>query len=221
MDREKICNICDSANEPFGTGLVLNKHDVTFFRCPRCGFIQSETPYWLDEAYASAIGSSDIGYVTRNVALARVTRALIALGFDPDKRFVDYGGGYGMFVRLMRDAGYDFWRSDRFCENLFAQGFDVTSQEQENTFELLTAFEVFEHLVDPRAELEQMLKLAPAIFFSTVILPEPAPPIGIVVVLRPRPRPAHRLLHGSLARGACREIRSSSPHEWRISPRFE
>src|ERR1043166_3073640 len=180
MDREKFCNVCESPNELFGTGLVLNKYNVNFFRCPRCGFIQTETPYWLDEAYATPIASSDIGYVSRNVGMARGTRALISLAFDANKRFVDYGGGYGMFVRLMRDAGFDFWRYDRHCENLFAQGFDLnaSSLAKNQTFELLTAFEVFEHLVDPRQELEQMLKLSPTIFFSTLILPDPAPAIG-------------------------------------------
>ncbi|HWY41392.1 MAG TPA: class I SAM-dependent methyltransferase [Chthoniobacterales bacterium] len=180
MDREKFCLICECRNEPFGNGLVLNKYDVRFFRCPACGFIQTETPSWLDEAYSTPIASSDIGYVSRNVGMSRVTRALISLAFDANKRFVDYGGGYGMFVRLMRDAGFDFWRYDRHCENLFAQGFDLdrASLSKEQSFELLTAFEVFEHLVDPKKELEQMVQLAPAVFFSTVILPDPAPAIG-------------------------------------------
>lgn len=180
MERERFCNICESPNELFGTGQILNKYDVRFFRCLRCGFVQTETPYWLEEAYSTAIVTSDIGYVGRNVRMSRVTRALISLAFDPSKRFADYGGGYGMFVRLMRDAGFDFWRYDKHCENLFAQGFDLdgTSAMKPAEFELVTAFEVFEHLVDPRKELEQMLRLSPAIFFSTVILPEPAPALG-------------------------------------------
>jgi hypothetical protein len=180
MEREKFCIICEARNEVFGTGLVLNKYKVSFFRCPDCGFIQTETPYWLEEAYATPIVRSDIGYVSRNVAMARVTRALISVAFDPNQRFVDYGGGYGMFVRLMRDAGFDFYRYDRHCENLFAQGFDLdtASRRKDNNFELLTAFEVFEHLVDPRKELDQMLDLAPAVLFSTVVLPNPAPAIG-------------------------------------------
>jgi methyltransferase family protein len=180
MERERFCNICESPNELFGTGLVLNKYEVKFFRCSSCGFIQTETPYWLEEAYSKAIASSDIGYVGRNVGMARVTRALISLAFDANKRFIDYGGGYGMFVRLMRDAGFDFYRHDLHCENLFAHGFDLEnlSPEEKNKFELLTAFEVFEHLADPLSEVRKTLEFAPAIFFSTVILPEPAPPIG-------------------------------------------
>ncbi len=50
-----------------------------------------------------------------------------------------------MFVRLMRDNGFDFYRSDRQCENLFAKGFEA-SLDVSPSYELLTAFEVFEHL---------------------------------------------------------------------------
>ena len=182
MEREQFCSVCESKSEFFGTGLVLTKYNVKFFRCLRCGFIQTETPYWLGEAYSSPIARSDIGYVGRNVRMARITRALISLAFDRKGKFLDYGGGYGMFVRLMRDAGFDFYRDDRFCENLFAAGFDMSDAQHLLTrprpFELITAFEVFEHLADPIAEITRMLQLAPGIFFSTFVVPEPAPAIG-------------------------------------------
>src|SRR5689334_8705234 len=66
LDREKFCNVCESANDLFGSGLILNKYNVKFFRCSYCGFIQTEAPYWLEEAYSTPIASSDIGYVSRN-----------------------------------------------------------------------------------------------------------------------------------------------------------
>ena len=36
-------------------GLVLRKHDIAYHRRDECDFIQTEEPYWLDEAYSSAI----------------------------------------------------------------------------------------------------------------------------------------------------------------------
>jgi hypothetical protein len=182
MKPEQVCSICGSESELFGTGLVLTKYNVRFFRCVTCGFIQAETPYWLAEAYSSPIARSDIGYISRNIRMARITRALISLAFNRKGKFLDYGGGYGMFVRLMRDAGFDFYRDDRFCKNLFAAGFDISDAQHLLTdlqpFELITAFEVFEHLSDPIAEITRMLQLAPAILFSTFVVPDPAPPIG-------------------------------------------
>jgi hypothetical protein len=175
------CRICSAGTELFGSATVLGKFPVCYFKCSRCGFIQTEEPYWLDEAYNSAITASDIGYVSRNLSQASLTEALIQVFFRPEKRFLDFGGGYGLFVRILRDRGFDYYRYDEFCTNVFATGFDVSgsnlSAEGEG-YDLLTAFEVFEHLERPHHELEKMLALSKNILFSTVLLPGEPPPIG-------------------------------------------
>ena len=65
------CKICGSKVNPFDSATILNKYHIEYFECPHCGFIQTEEPYWLNEAYASAITSSDIGMIQRNFALSR------------------------------------------------------------------------------------------------------------------------------------------------------
>jgi hypothetical protein len=167
------CKICFSTVPFFSSATILKKYTVTYFRCPACGFVQTEEPYWLDEAYAKAITGSDIGLVQRNLQLARMVKVIISLFFDTRGRFIDYAGGYGLFVRLMRDSGFDFRWHDKYCENLFAKGFE--SQPGERAFELVTAFEVFEHLADPLEEISRMCSCAESILFTTLILPEPAP----------------------------------------------
>lgn len=172
------CGICGSPNDRFELASVLKKYDVQYFRCSLCGFVQTELPYWLDEAYQSAITSSDIGYVGRNISQAFTTQAMINAFFSAGSRFVDFGGGYGMFVRLLRDSGFDFYRYDQYCSNLFAVGFDITvGGPGTDKFELLTAFEVFEHLHDPAAELTTMLSLSDSILFSTILIPMDPPPL--------------------------------------------
>jgi len=42
-------------------------------------------------------------------------------------------------------------------------------------YELVSAFEVFEHLVNPLEEIERMLRLSDSILFSTLLVPTPAP----------------------------------------------
>jgi hypothetical protein len=169
-----LCKICRAETDPHACGLVLQKYDVGFFRCRNCGFIQTEEPFWLAESYASAINRTDVGYVGRNVAYSKMVKAVICAMFNPQASFVDFGGGYGMLVRLMRDSGFDFRWQDKHCDNLFAQGFEVL--EDSNTgFELLTAFEVFEHLVDPLGGVEEMLGFADSIMFSTELVPDPVP----------------------------------------------
>jgi 2-polyprenyl-3-methyl-5-hydroxy-6-metoxy-1,4-benzoquinol methylase len=47
-------------------------------------------------------------------------------------------------------------------KNMFAVGFD---DQGDQDYELITAFEVFEHLVDPMTEIENMLKKKVITFF--------------------------------------------------------
>ncbi|QIP12022.1 class I SAM-dependent methyltransferase [Spirosoma aureum] len=133
-------------------------------------FIFTEPPYWLDEAYSSAITKLDIGLIIRNEAMAPIVKSVINKWFDPNGRFIDYGGGYGMLVRMMRDRGFDYYRQDIHCENLYAESFDIVDIPPFKA-EVLTAFEVFEHLIDPVAELEKMLALSDTILFSTMVQP--------------------------------------------------
>ena len=44
-------------------------------------------------------------------------------------------------------------------------------------YDLLTAWEVFEHLADPMAEIEKMLNYSDNIFFSTILLPASPKPL--------------------------------------------
>jgi hypothetical protein len=156
---------------------VLEKHQVQYYVCSHCGFVQTEEPYWLEEAYSEAITRADIGLVGRNVLGSEQVKLLILAFFNDRGKFLDYGGGYGMFVRLMRDAGLNFYLYDQYCENLFAKGFEVDGPG-DGSFELVTAFEVFEHLVDPIKEIDRMREFSPSILFSTNLVTSPPPPLG-------------------------------------------
>ncbi len=168
------CKICDSRTKPAFTELLLNKYNVNFYQCENCGFLFSEEPYWLDEAYNSAITYSDTGIIVRNNQFSKITSVIIDFYFNRMGKFIDYAGGYGLFTRIMRDIGFDFYWTDKYCKNLFARGFDHMESGTDK-YELLTAFEVFEHLVNPETELKKMLSFSRNIIFSTEILPIPIP----------------------------------------------
>lgn len=163
---EMDCKICGSEVVLFYKGKVLNKYEVEYYKCSSCGFIQTEKPYWLEEAYKNVITQLDIGLVSRNIYLRETIPALINKALPNAAIMLDYGGGYGMFVRMMRDMGYDFYRQDLYCENIFAKYFDVSDINVQK-FDILTAFEVFEHLENPLNEITKMFDLAPNIIFST------------------------------------------------------
>jgi hypothetical protein len=166
------CKVCGANSTACMSATLLGKYDVTYYQCVSCQFIQTEEPYWLAEAYSDAIASLDIGLIQRNEVGANIVQNVIYKWFDGGGKFVDYGGGYGMLVRMMRDRGYDFYRYDLHCENLFARTFEAVEPIAGNQpYTLLTAFEVFEHLVNPAEDLKQMLQYSPSILFSTVVQP--------------------------------------------------
>jgi len=166
--KEILCNICRSVSAPFARGIILNKYDIQYYSCDQCGFIQTESPYWLEEAYSSAIAKSDIGLIGRNIKLSSFCAALIPMFYDAKTSFLDYGGGNGMFVRMMRDKGFDFYWHDKYASNQFAEGFEAP---QDVRFSLLTAFEVFEHLPQPIEIIEDMFHYSETVIFSTRLLP--------------------------------------------------
>jgi hypothetical protein len=170
------CTICERPTKFFQTGQLLGRHQVDYWHCPHCGSIGTESPFWLPEAYdARAITSTDVGLVCRNLELSRITSVILRYCYPTNSQFLDYGGGYGLLVRLMRDRGYNFHWQDEYCGNLFAVNWVASPDVQ---YELLTAFEVMEHLPKPIETIAAMFQQAPNILFSTELIPNPTPDLA-------------------------------------------
>lgn len=164
------CKICHKESNLFDHGFILNKYNINYYRCPHCGFIQTEDAYWLDEAYSSAIANTDIGLIQRNIDLSQKVNYILKLMREPT-HLLDYGAGYGMFVRMMRDKGWNFEWYDEYCENLFAQHHEM-SREQ---YDIVTSFEMLEHLPSPLETLDKIFKLT-GTFICTTELTTMNPP---------------------------------------------
>jgi hypothetical protein len=87
---------------------------------------------------------------------------------------MDFGGGHGIFTRIMRDCGFDFYHYDKYAENLFAAGFEANLGQKYN---LITSFENFEHFVNPIEEIEKLIKMSDTLYFSTSLIPSAYPSI--------------------------------------------
>ena len=170
------CKICEKPVKKKFSAKILNKYTIDYLFCENCGFLQTEEPFWLEEAYEESINTCDTGYLSRNIYFSKVVSLFVSLYLDSRGQFLDYAGGYGVFVRLMRDQGYNFFWSDKYTKNLFAQGF--SDENLIGKYEAITAFECFEHLVDPMVELEKMLEKTDTVIFSTDLLPCPVPEIS-------------------------------------------
>ena len=167
------CKICGNETSEIFKQTILKKYLISYFHCPVCGFLQTEHPYWLKEAYQQPINDTDTGILQRNLLFAQQTSALILKFFDKKGNFLDYAGGYGIFTRLMRDFGFNFFWHDPYAQNIFSRGFEYKNNQI--SFELLTTFESLEHFEEPLKKIEEMLKLSKNILFSTVLLPTPVP----------------------------------------------
>jgi hypothetical protein len=170
------CKICNKGVEKCFNHKVLNKYNVDYFYCESCIFIQTEEPYWLEEAYATPIGAIDTGIVKRNFLLAHRTTAILYFLFNKNGNYLDYAGGNGMLVRMMRDFGFDFYWQDKFSSNIFAGGFDYHNDL--GKINLITCFEAFEHFSDPVREIEKLLDISNNILLSTELFS--APPGSII-----------------------------------------
>src|SRR5205823_12398163 len=88
-----------------------------------------------------------------------------------DQPCLDWAGGLGVFTRLMRDAGFQYFWLDPHAENRFARGFEW--RETLGTPAACTAFEVLEHLVRPGEPFAELAAYgAPWIITSTELAPE-------------------------------------------------
>lgn len=135
----------------------MRRYEAQYLKCPECGYLYAPAPHWLNEAYSSAIASSDTGLVMRNIAIGCKLASVLYWGFGERGagKFVDAAGGYGLLTRIMRDLGFDFYWQDKYCVNLLSSGFEY--HPDIGPCSAVTAFEVLEHLIDPVAFVRELL----------------------------------------------------------------
>lgn len=71
---------------------------------------------------------------------------------------LDWGAGNGILVRLLRDKGTDAHCLDRYVRPLYAE-----DREPPANFDVITAFEVWEHFPEPNAEIDRIFAYRPAV----------------------------------------------------------
>ena len=168
------CRLCGGSTRPLFEKKILRRHSVWFHQCEGCGLTQTDSPTWLDEAYSEPIHGTDTGILARNLGARRVVATFLHMAGVRGEPGLDYAGGYGMFTRLMRDAGFDFYWMDRYAANLLARGFEW--RPEIGTPRVVTALEVLEHFTKPLDEFRGIASLgADWIITSTELHPGTSP----------------------------------------------
>jgi Methyltransferase domain len=152
------CRLCAGVLTKRFSLRLLGQQDVGYFACAKCGSLQTELPSWLEQAYGQNLSNLDTGAAQRNLknmaACYTVARVLKLT------RLVDVGGGDGLLCRLLRDYGLRCYVRDKYARPTYAQGFD---QPDFDAPDMVSAFEVFEHLPQPALELEQFFAQTPQV----------------------------------------------------------
>lgn len=173
----RIMEICPISNNPIiyvFSNTVLGKYDIRYYFCEECGFLKTEKPYWLDEAYQDAIADTDIGLAARNIGNSQTLTVVLQLIYNGQGKFLDVAGGYGLLARRLRDYGIDCYTTDMYCQNIFAIHFEPGD---DFVADALFAFEVIEHIGDPYKFITQIFQTygCKTLFFSTATFQMPVP----------------------------------------------
>ena len=147
----------------------LSGQPIYYALCESCGFCFAPTiAQWGHQEFEDRIYNQDYIQVDPEYVEIRPqgfrTRLLQLFGGYSDQfSHLDYGGGNGRLSELLRESGWNSRSYDPFVNK------DVDRQ-QLGKFDLITAFEVFEHVPDPLALMESLHGLlAPSgvLHFST------------------------------------------------------
>lgn len=134
----------------------LGDREADYVRCSRCEYLAVRRPRRFEGPDEGKPSPLDTGRLERCLRHSRTVSTLLWLFYGREDRYLDYGGGHGLFTRRMRDLGFDFSVYDPHARNLHARGF---SHEPDGSgrFRLVTLLEVIEHVRDPMTVIRKAL----------------------------------------------------------------
>lgn len=170
-EKSTRCRVCEENSQPLFSRTIKSKYNVQYFRCAHCGHVQTEEPWWLEQTYQEATFELDVGMADRCIWTAQTTAALaLELGIKPHENCVDWGAGTGLFVRLCRDYGLNYFYFDPYSENVFARGFEFKESASLPCCSCVTAFEVAEHFANPVRDFDALFRLSSRyVLFTTTL----------------------------------------------------
>ena len=168
-----------SCIEQQGRKLPLSGHPIYFRRCQQCGFtFTTAFDGWDLDAFRRNIYNDEYVVVDPDyVELRPAGNAnLVAISFPEGKSsmsILDYGGGDGLLAARLREQGFTAATYDPFS---------TFNQLPEEKFDLITCFEVMEHVPTPQATVDAIVSLLNkpgAVLFSTLVQPEAFESVGV------------------------------------------
>lgn len=163
-----------SCEERNGRFLPLKGIPVYYHRCQSCGFTFADGfGQWTDGDFLTHIYNEEYVSVDPDYVEIRPRNSaqLVTKLFDKQKSSIsvlDYGAGEGMLADLLAQNGFRSTAAyDPFGK--------TTSTRPGGQYDLITCFEVMEHVPDPLqtvADIAGFLEAAGLVVFSTLLQPE-------------------------------------------------
>ncbi|AYQ56210.1 hypothetical protein THERMOT_2229 [Bathymodiolus thermophilus thioautotrophic gill symbiont] len=160
-----------SCEESRGIFLPMSGHSVYYYLCNQCSFCFAPAMYqWSLDDFSKKIYNDEYINIDPDSLKTRPEENAnninqFFLEKKKEIRHLDYGGGNGLLSDLLTKQGWDSSSYDPFVNR------DVNIKNLKK-FDLITAFEVFEHVPDVdnlMLELSTLIKEDGIVLFSTLL----------------------------------------------------
>ena len=160
------CIICSSECSRSFIVKIQNKRNADLYSCTNCGFSFYPNQDWIKESFSEELNSLDLGSVGRVLLASDFLGEFIRSEKLSDANFLDYGGGYGLQTRIMRDRGFNFKNFDPHTQPLISRYF---TGEPSGHYNLVSLIEVSLHFEDPISEFTKLMELGDYLVFTSVV----------------------------------------------------
>lgn len=123
----------------------------------------------MRDTFSHELNALDIGSLDRCQVVADFVEVIVASLRKKSMSVLDWGGGYGVLTRLLRDRGIKTVVSDPYVDPIFARGFEATT---ESKFDLVILSEVLLHIPNPIEDLRALLEKSPMLLVTAVVAPK-------------------------------------------------
>lgn len=160
------CTICGSDTTLIFVVEIQNRLKANLHRCVNCGFAFYPDQDWIRGSFSEELNSLDVGSVDRVLLASDFLTEFIFSEKLASNKFLDYGGGYGLQTRILRDRGFNWENFDPYTAPLFSRDFVGNLQTE---YSLISLIEVSLHFENPIEEFQKLINRCDYLVFTSVV----------------------------------------------------